>query len=115
MVGPTTSSDDRSEERRGFAVVGGDVRCCCGIRSLVQVGFELLLFCRNTDGRLGCADVDGWMGSIYPVDVIKSKLQTDSLDPMKREFSGMVECARTVWRKQGWRGFAGGLGPTLIR
>ncbi|CAD6569635.1 MAG: hypothetical protein TREMPRED_005358 [Tremellales sp. Tagirdzhanova-0007] len=63
----------------------------------------------------GAAAGYGLWASIYPIDVIKSKLQTDSLDPTKREFSGMVDCARTVWRKQGWRGFAGGLGPTLIR
>lgn len=53
--------------------------------------------------------------SIYPVDVIKSKLQTDSLDPSKRQYKGMIDCASKVWKTQGWRGFTGGLGPTLIR
>ncbi|GMK53699.1 hypothetical protein CspeluHIS016_0102850 [Cutaneotrichosporon spelunceum] len=53
--------------------------------------------------------------SIYPIDVVKSKLQTDSLDPKKREFSGMFNCFAKTWRAQGWRGFVGGLGPTLIR
>lgn len=53
--------------------------------------------------------------SIYPIDVIKSKLQTDSLDPTKREYTGLVDCARKVWQRQGWKGFTGGLGPTLIR
>lgn len=53
--------------------------------------------------------------SIYPVDVIKSKLQTDALDPAKRQYKGMIDCVAKVWRSQGWRGFTGGLGPTLIR
>lgn len=53
--------------------------------------------------------------SIYPVDVIKSKLQTDALDPAKRQYKGMIDCVSKVWRTQGWRGFTGGLGPTLIR
>jgi solute carrier family 25 carnitine/acylcarnitine transporter 20/29 len=53
--------------------------------------------------------------SIYPVDVIKSKLQTDSLDPAKRQYRGIVDCATKTWRAQGWRGFTGGLAPTLLR
>jgi len=53
--------------------------------------------------------------SIYPVDVIKSKLQTDSINPLQRHYAGMVDCARKVWNQQGWRGFTGGLAPTLIR
>lgn len=53
--------------------------------------------------------------SIYPVDVIKSKLQTDSLDPAKRQYKGIVDCGLKTWRAQGWRGFTGGLGPTLLR
>lgn len=52
---------------------------------------------------------------IYPVDVIKSKLQTDSLDPAKRQYRGMLDCAAKTWSAQGWRGFTGGLGPTLLR
>lgn len=53
--------------------------------------------------------------SIYPVDVIKSKLQTDSLDKSKQQYKGMIDCAIKTWRGQGWRGFTGGLAPTLIR
>ncbi|WVQ72121.1 hypothetical protein IAR50_001666 [Cryptococcus sp. DSM 104548] len=53
--------------------------------------------------------------SIYPVDVIKSKLQTDSLLAADRKYTGMVDCARKTWRAQGVKGFLGGLGPTLIR
>lgn len=53
--------------------------------------------------------------SIYPIDVVKSKLQTDSLDPAKRKYKGMLDCFAQTWRKQGVKGFTGGLTPTLIR
>ncbi|WVF67581.1 hypothetical protein IAT40_002339 [Kwoniella sp. CBS 6097] len=53
--------------------------------------------------------------SIYPVDVVKSKLQTDSLDPAKRMYKGMIDCTIKTWRSQGVKGFMGGLAPTLIR
>lgn len=47
--------------------------------------------------------------------MIKSKLQTDSLDPAKRQYRGIADCAAKTWRAQGWRGFTGGLAPTLLR
>lgn len=53
--------------------------------------------------------------AIYPVDVIKSKLQTDSLDRSKAAYRGIVDCARKTWRTQGLNGFTNGLSPTLIR
>ncbi|EIW68366.1 hypothetical protein TREMEDRAFT_32480 [Tremella mesenterica DSM 1558] len=53
--------------------------------------------------------------SIYPIDVIKSKLQTDHLNPTKRQYKGMIDCATQVWRTSGWKGFTGGLTPTLVR
>lgn len=49
------------------------------------------------------------------MDVIKSKLQVDSLDPAKRKFKGLLDCTRQTWRAQGVKGFLGGLEPTLIR
>ncbi|EJT48906.1 hypothetical protein A1Q2_08033 [Trichosporon asahii var. asahii CBS 8904] len=57
----------------------------------------------------------GLWGSIYPVDVVKSKIQTDSLDPSKQKYRGMLDCARQTWRAQGVKGFTGGLTPTLVR
>lgn len=63
----------------------------------------------------GAAAGYGLWFSIYPVDVIKSKLQVDSLDPSKRIYKGMIDCARQVWKVQGIKGFTGGLAPTLIR
>ncbi|KAL1413029.1 Mitochondrial carrier protein ymc2 [Vanrija albida] len=52
--------------------------------------------------------------SIYPIDVVKSKLQTDALGP-ERKYAGMLDCFAKTWRAQGVRGFLGGLEPTLVR
>jgi hypothetical protein len=53
--------------------------------------------------------------SVYPIDVIKSKIQTDSLIKGKTAYNGMVDCATKTWKNQGLKGFTNGLGPTLIR
>lgn len=79
-----------------------------------------------------------WIAS-YPLDVIKSKMQTDGLDvagaakevaqaqgsaaagtAAKEQFEtqrykNMRDCFAQTWREQGMRGFWKGLGPTLFR
>lgn len=53
-----------------------------------------------------------WIG-IYPVDVIKSKLQTDSLD--KPVYKNWRQVARDISHKNGVRGFYRGFLPTILR
>lgn len=53
-----------------------------------------------------------WMG-IYPVDVIKLKLQTDSL--VEPKYRGSVDVVRDIWAKAGLRGFYKGFVPTILR
>lgn len=53
-----------------------------------------------------------WM-SIYPVDVIKSKMQTDSIASPK--FRNSMQVLRTVWATTGIRGFYKGFVPTILR
>lgn len=50
---------------------------------------------------------------IYPVDVLKSKLQTDSLS--KPVYRGSVDVARDVFKKAGIKGFYKGFVPTILR
>lgn len=50
-----------------------------------------------------------------PIASIKSKLQTDAVNPTQRAYTGMIDCARKTWRMQGLKGFINGLGPTLVR
>lgn len=51
--------------------------------------------------------------SIYPVDVFKSKLQTDSLD--KPVYRGSADVARDVFKRSGIKGFYKGFLPTILR
>lgn len=53
-----------------------------------------------------------WAG-IYPVDVIKSKLQTDSLK--KPTYKTSLDVVRDVFAKSGIRGFYKGFVPTFLR
>lgn len=53
-----------------------------------------------------------WIG-IYPVDVIKSKLQTDSLS--KPTYNGSLSVVRDIWTRNGIKGFYRGFIPTILR
>ncbi|PWY99872.1 putative YMC1-protein of the mitochondrial carrier family [Testicularia cyperi] len=55
-----------------------------------------------------------WL-TAYPADIIKSKLQTDSLDPRNRKYKGTLDCIRQTFRADGAKGFFRGLLPTLVR
>ncbi|KAF5387535.1 hypothetical protein D9757_006548 [Collybiopsis confluens] len=53
---------------------------------------------------------------IYPIDMIKSRMQTDGFTPATgRKYANALDCVKQVWRTEGPRAFARGLGPTLIR
>lgn len=53
-----------------------------------------------------------WTG-IYPVDIVKSKLQTDSLT--KPTYSSSLSVVKDIWTKNGIRGFYKGFAPTILR
>jgi solute carrier family 25 carnitine/acylcarnitine transporter 20/29 len=53
---------------------------------------------------------------IYPMDMIKSRMQTDGFTPATgQKYASTLDCVRTVWRTEGIGAFTRGLGPTLIR
>ncbi|KAK7431511.1 carrier protein ymc1 [Neonectria magnoliae] len=54
-----------------------------------------------------------WLAS-YPLDVIKSKMQTDGFGPNQR-YRSMRDCFATTYRVEGARGFFKGIAPTLLR
>ncbi|KAI1195417.1 mitochondrial carrier domain-containing protein [Nemania serpens] len=54
-----------------------------------------------------------WLAS-YPLDVVKSKMQTDGFGPDMR-YRNMRDCFAQTWRAEGMRGFWKGIGPTLLR
>ena len=61
----------------------------------------------------GIAGVATW-GSCYPLDVIKSRLQTDGIDS-EPQYRGMIDCFRKSYQNEGWRVFFVGLNTTLVR
>ncbi len=54
-----------------------------------------------------------WLAS-YPLDVVKSKMQTDGFGARQR-YRTMRDCFAQTWRAEGFMGFWRGLGPTLLR
>lgn len=53
---------------------------------------------------------------IYPIDMIKSRMQTDGFTSSTgQKYTSTLDCVRTVWRTEGIGAFTRGLGPTLIR
>lgn len=54
-----------------------------------------------------------WLAS-YPLDVVKSKMQTDGFGP-DQKYRSMRHCIGSVWRADGARGFWKGIAPTLLR
>jgi solute carrier family 25 carnitine/acylcarnitine transporter 20/29 len=54
-----------------------------------------------------------WLAS-YPLDVVKSKMQSDGFGD-KQKYKGMNDCFRHTWRAGGMGGFWKGIGPTLLR
>lgn len=66
----------------------------------------------------GLAGYAMWL-PIFPVDVIKSKIQTDGFSPsssiQKRMYSSTWDCVKQTFAKDGIGGFYRGLLPCLLR
>ncbi|KAI9710470.1 MAG: hypothetical protein M1820_002606 [Bogoriella megaspora] len=54
-----------------------------------------------------------WLAS-YPLDVVKSKMQSDGFGAQQK-FSSMRDCFAKTYRGEGLVGFWKGIGPTLLR
>ncbi|KAA0711588.1 Mitochondrial basic amino acids transporter [Triplophysa tibetana] len=61
----------------------------------------------------GLSGITSWI-STYPVDVVKSRLQADGAEGTNK-YSGIVDCVRQSWRREGWRFLTRGLTSTLLR
>lgn len=61
-----------------------------------------------------CAGYAMWF-TAYPIDVVKSKLQTDALDPTKQQYKGMLDCFKKIYIQNGIKGFFKGFVPTILR
>ncbi|KAF3987296.1 hypothetical protein FT663_01950 [Candidozyma haemuli var. vulneris] len=71
----------------------------------------------STPELLACGAAAGnalWLSS-YPLDVIKSNVQSDKFGPESRFQGSALKAAREIWATAGARGFWKGLGPCLVR
>ncbi|KAI8876509.1 mitochondrial carrier [Backusella circina FSU 941] len=53
--------------------------------------------------------------TIYPMDAIKSKLQTDGFTKETMRYKSVMDCARKIMATEGTAGFFRGIGPCLLR
>lgn len=54
-----------------------------------------------------------WLSS-YPLDVVKSKMQSDGFGK-DMKYKSMTDCFKQTYRVEGLRGFWKGIAPTLLR
>lgn len=88
--------------------------------------FEYLVKRDMLQNKIERKDIPGWRlclygasagygmwFSVYPIDVIKSRLQTDSLT--NPEYKNMRDCIAKVYKSNGVGGFFKGFAPTILR
>jgi len=57
----------------------------------------------------------GFWGFIYPIELIKTRLQNDSLNPAQQQYKGIWDCFRQTLKSEGIRGFFRGYLPANVR
>jgi solute carrier family 25 carnitine/acylcarnitine transporter 20/29 len=62
----------------------------------------------------GCGGMGYWILS-YPLDIIKSAMQTDVLDAATRRYRSLAGTARLLWQEGGVKRYTAGLAPCLLR
>lgn len=65
-------------------------------------------------GSGAAAGVMLWLSS-YPLDVVKSTVQSDKLGKSSRFNGSSLAAAKSIYRLHGWKGFWRGLTPCLLR
>ena len=108
-------------------VFRGTIATCC--RDSPGFGFYFLTYeaiCRSYSKRQrdvpvwvlltagGFAGMAAWFFT-YPFDVVKSRLQAQSMNPALRQYSGIVDCFRKSYWQGGIKVFTRGLSTTMIR
>lgn len=62
----------------------------------------------------GAAAGAGYWGLFYPLDTIKTRMQSDHVDPAKRRYSGLLDCAKNT-SGGGVKAFYKGFTPCITR
>lgn len=80
-------------------------------------------FIAHGDGQLhlhhyflgGVAAGFGFWGFLYPLDVVKSRMQVQPTEKAQRKYSSVLNCVSTMVKEEGWGSFWRGYSPALIR
>lgn len=60
-----------------------------------------------------CGGLCYWL--MYPIDVVKSTVQSDHYDPAQRKYGSSMDAARAVYKRAGIKGFFRGLPVCMLR
>lgn len=88
--------------------------------SLYFMSYEFLMRRKNEPGIAytlfagGTAGMGSWIFTI-PIDVVKSRLQTDGMSGDRRMYDGMIDCFRKSYQNEGTGFLTRGLSSTLLR
>ncbi|KYR01511.1 mitochondrial substrate carrier family protein [Tieghemostelium lacteum] len=91
--------------------------------------FLINLTSTNRDGTKNTNDVPSWVAivaggsagasfwfSIYPIDVIKTRIQTQPENPLiPLKYTGVIQTFKTILKEEGWRPFYRGFTATILR
>lgn len=88
--------------------------------ALYFVSYEYLMQLKSNPGipytlfAGGTAGAVSWVFTI-PIDVVKSRLQTDGMSGQSRKYTGMIDCFRKSYQAEGAAFMTRGLSSTLLR
>lgn len=70
----------------------------------------------HTSALLGGAlsGLSYWLVAL-PSDTIRAVMMTDKIDPSRRRYSGMIDCAKSIISKNGYSGLYRGLSACMLR
>ena len=57
----------------------------------------------------------GYWALCYPLDIVKTAVQCDSIHPAQRRYAGALDAAAQLWKEGGAQRFTAGLSPALLR
>lgn len=89
-----------------YALIKNKIAEAQGLQDTSELGTGALMVAG------GIAGAAFWL-SVLPADTVKTRIQLDS--PYRKASNGMWDCARQVWKADGWAGLMRGWQPCLAR
>ena len=73
-----------------------------------EAGVAVLLFSGMTSSTLA-------MFLTYPLNLIRTKVQANGLLPKEKRYTGVSHIVKSIYQKDGWKGFYRGIIPNLLK